>query len=73
MKITQLIVVSILITTASISTPSALAEDCQVSACVDVYTQDGKIIIEGRKGGTTAVAPTPTVKATPKKVALFRL
>jgi hypothetical protein len=42
-----------------------------VTACVDVYTQDGKIIIEGRKGSKTAVAPTPTptVKATPKKVA----
>jgi hypothetical protein len=72
MKITQLIVVSILITTASINTPSALAEDCQVNACVDVYTQDGKIIIEARKGGTTAVAPAPakpTIKAIPKKVA----
>ena len=69
MKITQLIVVSILITTASISTPSALAEECQVSACVDVYTQDGKIIIEGRKGGTTAVTPAPTARAIPKKVA----
>ena len=69
MKITQLIVVSILITTASISTPSALAEECQVSACVDVYTQDGKIIIEGRKGSTTAVTPAPTAKAIPKKVA----
>jgi len=75
MKITQLMVVSILITTASLQTPSALAEDCQVSACVDVYTQDGKIIIEGRKGGTTALAPmpaaptVPTIKATPKKVA----
>jgi hypothetical protein len=70
MKITQLIVVSILITTATISAPLALAEECQVNACVDVYTQDGKIIIEGRKGGTTSVAPrpVPTVKATPKKV-----
>ena len=72
MKITQLIVISILITTASMNTPSALAEDCQVSACVDVYTQDGKIIIEGRKGGTTALTPAPvkpTIKAIPKKVA----
>jgi hypothetical protein len=32
MKITQLMVVSILITTASMNTPSALAEECQVSA-----------------------------------------
>ena len=72
MKITQFIVISILITAASLSAPSALAEDCQVSACVDVYTQDGKIIIEGRKGGTTALTPTPakpTIKAIPKKVA----
>ena len=72
MKITQLIVISILITTASMNTPSALAEECQVSACVDVYTQDGKIIIEGRKGGTTALTPAPvkpTIKAIPKKVA----
>ena len=71
MKITQLIVISILITTASLNAPSALAEDCQVSACVDVYTQDGKIIIEGRKGGTTAVTPTPTAiskKVVPKKI-----
>jgi hypothetical protein len=69
MKITQLVFVSILITTASITTPSALAEECQVSACVDVYTQDGKIIIEGRKGGASAVTPAPTAKAIPKKVA----
>ena len=72
MKITQLIVISILITTASMNTPSALAEECQASACVDVYTQDGKIIIEGRKGGTTALTPAPvkpTIKAIPKKVA----
>ena len=74
MKITQLIVVTALITTASLGTQSALAEECLVNACVDVYTQDGKIIIEGRKGGTTAATPTPTptvkptVKATPKKV-----
>jgi len=69
MKITQFLVVSILITTASMNSPSALAEECQVSACVDVYTQDGKIIIEGRKGGTTAVAPKPPIKVIPKKVA----
>ena len=75
MKLTQIILVSILVTTASVNTPSASAEECQVSACVDVYTQDGKIIIEGRKGGTAAVTQTPTptvkptVKATPKKIA----
>jgi hypothetical protein len=69
MKLTQIILISILVTTASVNTPSAQAEECQVSACVDVYTQDGKIIIEGRKGGTTAVTPKPPVKVIPKKVA----
>ena len=72
MKIIQIALLSILFTTAAITTPSASAEDCQLSACVDVYTQDGKIIIEGRKGGTTAVTPAPakpTIKAIPKKVA----
>ena len=71
MKTTQLIFISLLITT-SLHTPVALADECQVNACVDVYTQDGKIIIEGRKGGTTAVTPPPvkpTIKATPKKIA----
>jgi hypothetical protein len=71
MKTTQLILVSLLITT-SLHTPVALAEECQVNACVDVYTQDGKIIIEGRKGGATAATPAPvkpTIKATPKKIA----
>ena len=71
MKTTQLILVSLLITT-SLHTPVALAEECQVNACVDVYTQDGKIIIEGRKGGVTAATPAPvkpTIKATPKKIA----
>jgi hypothetical protein len=69
MKITQLIVVTALITSASLGTQSALAEECQVSACVDVYTQDGTIIIEGRQGGTPAVTPAPTAKAIPQKVA----
>jgi hypothetical protein len=69
MKLTQIILISILVTTASLTTPSALAEECLVSACVDVYTQDGKIIIEGRKGGTTEVTPKPPVKVIPKKVA----
>ena len=71
MKTTQLILISLLITT-SLHTPVAFAEECQVKACVDVYTQDGKIIIEGRKGGATAATPAPvkpTIKATPKKIA----
>lgn len=52
------------------------AADCNEKACIDVYTQDGKIVIEGRKGtgpkSTEAVTPTPaatrkpTSKPTPK-------
>ena len=55
--------------------PTAQASDCIEKACIDVYTQDGKIVIEGRKGTgpvqKKAVAPAPKVsrKAVPKKVA----
>jgi hypothetical protein len=38
----------------------ARAADCVDSACIDVYTQDGQIIIEGKKGSG------PVSKATPK-------
>ena len=44
------------------------AADCEV-ACVDVYTQDGQLIFEARKGSgpKASVAPKPVVK--PKAVA----
>ena len=48
------------------------AADCNEKACIDVYTQDGKIVIEGRKGtgpkSTEAVTPKPAVtrNQTPK-------
>jgi hypothetical protein len=49
------------------------AEECQSTVCVDVYTQDGKIIIEGRKGGSSTSVPKPapqvTKKATPTQAA----
>ena len=61
-----------LFTIASLSlaliTPIAThADECQATACVDVYTQDGKIIIEGRKGsgGTSSSVPTPPVTKKP--------
>lgn len=54
-----------------IAVPGANAADCTVKACIDVYTQDGHIVIEGRKGSgpksTKAAAPRP--KATKKAVA----
>lgn len=68
MKIRPLITLSILLFIAPILAPTmqtvAAANDCIAAACVDVYTQDGKIIIEGRKGSVSA----PPVKSPPKKV-----
>jgi hypothetical protein len=52
-------------------TPSASAnEDCAVVACVDVYTQNGQIVIEAKKGsGPTAkvIKKVMTKKVVPKK------
>ena len=60
----KLIALSIFLT--SIFTWIALpahAADCIEKACIDVYTQDGKIVIEGRKGSgpveKKAVVPAP--------------
>lgn len=68
MKIRPLITLSLILFIAPTLAPTlqtvAAANDCQVTACVDVYTQDGKIIIEGRKGSVGA----PAVKSPPKKV-----
>jgi len=41
----------------------ARAQECIEKACIEVYTQDGKIVIEGRKGTgpveKKSVAPAP--------------
>ena len=55
------------IATIALLSPVAVhAEECQSTVCVDVYTQDGKIIIEGRKGGSSTSAPQPTPQVTKK-------
>ena len=54
---------------------AASAADCENAACIDVYTQDGQIIIEGKKGsGPKAktipkprVVKPPTPKVIPPK------
>ena len=45
------------------------AADCEV-ACIDVYTQDGQLIFEARKGSgpKASVTPKPKVVAKPKPV-----
>jgi len=46
---------------------AAAAADCVDTACIDVYTQDGQIIIEGKKGsGPKAKVKPRTVKPSPK-------
>jgi len=42
------------------------AADCVSQACIDVYTQDGQIIIEGRKGASPKPKPKPKVTSAPK-------
>lgn len=71
MKIRPLIALSLLLLSVPTLHSVASANECLTTACVDVYTQDGKIIIEGRKGSVSAppVKRAPTKKAAPKKVA----
>jgi len=46
---------------------TASAADCEDAACIDVYTQDGQIIIEGKRGsGPKAKLKPRTVKPAPK-------
>jgi hypothetical protein len=49
-----------LLFTTFLTNATANAAECVDSACIDVYTQDGQIIIEGKKGSG------PTAKAKPK-------
>ncbi|MFM6941632.1 MAG: hypothetical protein ACKOXI_06655 [Candidatus Planktophila sp.] len=56
--------------TAFLPSSAVHAADCQEKACIQVYTQDGHIVIEGRKGSgpksTKVVAPTPRAAVKPK-------
>lgn len=67
MKIRALIALSLLLLVVPTLHSVASADECLTTACVDVYTQDGKIIIEGRKGsvGAPPAKSAPTKKAVP--------
>ena len=60
---------------------TASAADCEDSACIDVYTQDGQIIIEGKKGSGPKAKAIPKVqvrakaapKANPKALSLIHI
>ena len=49
---------------------SVQAADCEIKACIEVYTQDGHIVIEGRKGSgpksTKIAIPAPKKSVAPK-------
>lgn len=65
MKIMKVFLASVLLAPL---TP-AFAADCIEKACIEVYTQDGHIVIEGRKGSgekSKKVIPAPSKSATPK-------
>lgn len=62
MKAKTLVLIAIL---SLISINSSSAADCE-SACVDVYTQDGQLIFEARKGSGPKASATPKPIAKPK-------
>ena len=45
---------------------AATAADCVDTACIDVYTQDGQIIIEGKKGSGPKAKPRTVKPPAPK-------
>ena len=67
MKLPLILIATLLFT---LQNPKSHAADC-TTACVDVYTQNGEIVIEARKGsGPSAAKVTkPKVVAKPKAIA----
>ena len=51
---------------ALLTVNTAIAADCVDAACIDVYTQDGQIIIEGKKGSGPKVKPRTVKPPAPK-------
>lgn len=68
----------LLITTAlicqalALATHAAVGADCTEKACIEVYTQDGKIVIEGRKGSGPSSTEAITPKAVPTRAATVK-
>lgn len=65
MKLPLFLITSLII---SLLIPSSQAADC-TSACVDVYTQDGQLIFEARKGSGPSTGKVTKPKVTKPKVA----
>jgi hypothetical protein len=60
------IAIALALTFSLTFTAPARATECEIKACIEVYIQDGRIVIEGRKGkgpsSTTATIPAPPPK-----------
>ena len=54
--------------TSALPVSAANAADCVDNACIDVYTQDGQIIIEGKKGSGPKAKPRTVKPPKPKVV-----
>lgn len=60
------IFITTLLVLSFVNVPS-FAADCQGAACIDVYTENGEIVIEGHKNtAPPPPKPRPTVKALPR-------
>jgi hypothetical protein len=65
-KLTIYLLLTLLTTAASLLLiGAAIAADCE-NACIDVYTQDGQIIIEGKKGSGPKAKPRTVKPPAPK-------
>ena len=70
----RLLLVLCMLLVTELPAPPSFGADCIEKACIDVYTQDGHIVIEGRRGSgpksTHLILPKspskPTKKASPK-------
>ncbi|CAB4887748.1 unannotated protein [freshwater metagenome] len=60
--------ISIALVALALVPSQAVAAECEVKACIQVYTQDGHIVIEGRKGSgpKASTSPVPAPITTPK-------
>lgn len=66
MKIRLILITALII---SLQTPASHAADC-VKACVDVYTQNGEIVIEARKGSGPSSSKVTKPKTVKPKVVI---
>lgn len=62
----SLVILAAVIVSLLLPASVAIAADCEIKACIEVYTQDGHLVIEGRKGSgpKASKVPEPRVTAT---------